>query len=252
MTKEMAIDEMGVGEIAGLCDHTYLNRAEAFRGERYAGKSAVVVREEEFSAFLQSLQKLAHKPYAVCVRAEEVARVHEFLLQHGLQEIVIASVVGFPDGCHVDTRFKVLEAEYALDAGAREIDMVLHYEALKAGDMALCTQDIEAVVAVVHKGQGLVKLIIETCELTAPQIREACRLAEHCGVDFVKTSTGFGAYGARREDVAVIAQAFSRGIKISGGVKMSNVHELLSPLGRDGRIPLDPHKIRIGESSLLP
>ena len=41
---------------------------------------------------------------------------------------------------------------------------------------------------------ALVKVILETCYLTAEIVR-ACQLAVAAGADFVKTSTGFGTAG---------------------------------------------------------
>jgi len=134
--------------------------------------------------------------------------------------------------------------------------MVLNYNALKRGDLETVRTDIEMVERATHKHSALLKLILETSELTSGQIIQACTIANECKtgpVDFVKTSTGFGAYGARAEDLRLIRRHFNGGVKISGGVNSNNVYELLRAAAdyRGGGIDLNPRFIRIGESSLL-
>ncbi len=48
-----------------------------------------------------------------------------------LPSLVIAATVGFPRWPTLSTAYKVAEAEQALADGATELDMVLHYDALK-------------------------------------------------------------------------------------------------------------------------
>ncbi len=53
-------------------------------------------------------------------------------------------------------------------------------------------------------------IILETSELKITddynEIAEACGLANECGVDFIKTSTGFSSYGARVEDLKIMRE----------------------------------------------
>ena len=48
------------------------------------------------------------------------------------------------------------------------------------------------------------KVILETCYLTDEEKETVCRIAKEAGVDFVKTSTGFGTAGANVHDVALM------------------------------------------------
>ncbi len=66
---------------------------------------------------------------------------------------------------------------------------------------------------------ALVKVILETCYLTAEEIVRACQLAVAAGADFVKTSTGFGTAGAKADQVRLMRETVG-GPKI-GGVKAS-------------------------------
>ena len=65
------------------------------------------------------------------------------------------------------------------------------------------------------------KTIIETSYLSDEEIREACKICEDAGVDFVKTSTGFSSAGAKVEHIRLMRSVLSSntGIKASGGIK---------------------------------
>ncbi len=212
------------------------------------------MRAETFRFFLNDTVKNENRlPYAVCIRPEDVSQAVGYFSGHEHNNIKVASVVGFPDGSLYDTGFTVAETELAIARGAKEIDMVFNYGRFKAGDAAYARHDAKAVIEAAHGSGALVKVILETSELDEDQIKEACGLAAEAGADFVKTSTGFGAYGARVQDLKIMRANFGGGIKISGGVTKENVNELLhAASGRDdGYIEMNPKKIRIGESSLL-
>jgi deoxyribose-phosphate aldolase len=272
MTENLVlIDEITPSQLAGICDHTFLNRSEAYRKE---GDSAVRLREQAFDDFLEGTGDLIMKgviPYSLCVRPEDVNRSvfylrgrvksdSPYLVIHGGKTCdVVCSVVGFPDGSLYNTEFKELETSYAINMGAREVDMVLNHDRMRAGDADYVRRDIQRVIDTAHKHDCLVKLIFETSELEddkvvrEEQLGQLCSIANETGVDFVKTSTGFGAYGATEHDVMIMRKHFPRGVKISGGVSLNNYKSLLKAAsGRsDGCIDLNPRNVRIGESSLL-
>ncbi|MFA6887891.1 MAG: deoxyribose-phosphate aldolase [Candidatus Woesearchaeota archaeon] len=240
------IDQLTPADIASICDHTFLQRSEAYRKETKPGESATRLRERAFHTFLEQTKILTYRPYAVCVRPEDVAEAVTYLQDTG---IIIASVVGFPNGNKYSTVFKVAETLLAIENGTDEIDMVMNYDKFKEHDFEFVKQDINAVVDAA--GDSPVKLIIETSELTEDQLIVACRIAVECNVPFIKTSTGFGSHGAKPEHLQIMKQHFKRGIKMSGGITKENVKELLFALSDNGIIDIDPLKIRIGESSLL-
>jgi len=67
----------------------------------------------------------------------------------------------------------------------------------------------------------LTKVIVETCYLDRAQKLAALTLCEEAGIDFIKTSTGFGSAGATVDDVKLWAD-HRRGairIKAAGGIK---------------------------------
>jgi deoxyribose-phosphate aldolase len=133
----------------------------------------------------------------------------------------VTSVIGFPHGDTL-SHVKAYEARSALDSGARELDMAISLGAMRSGDHGAVRRDIDAVVGVARQYPGiLVKVILETSALSPDEQIVGCRLAEECGADFVKTSTGFGAGGATVEGVARLAAAVGGrlGVKAAGGIR---------------------------------
>jgi deoxyribose-phosphate aldolase len=133
---------------------------------------------------------------------------------------VVASVIGFPQGVQ-RPEVKALEARLALDAGARELDMVMNLGRFLSGDHAHVRHDIEGVVGEAHPRRALVKVILETCWLQPGQIAEACRIAQSAGADYVKTSTGFADGGATPEAVDIMLRTVGTAMKVkaSGGIR---------------------------------
>ncbi len=185
-------------DLAPLIDHTLL-KADATRDD--------VLRVCE--------EALRFGFATVCLNATHVATAARAL--EGSNTVPIA-VVGFPLGATVPAA-KAFEAQEAIRAGAREIDMVINIGALKAKDFALVLRDIAAVVEASKPWP--VKVILETSQLTEDEKISACVLSKAAGAAFVKTSTGFGGGGATPEDVALMRRIVGNefGVKASGGVR---------------------------------
>jgi len=158
----------------------------------------------------------AHHFASVCVNS-----VHVPLVAEALQgtDTAVCCVVGFPLGAML-TSAKAFEAKASVEAGAREVDMVIQIGLAKEGRWAEVEADIRAVVEASHP-QALVKVIIETCLLTDEEKVEACLCAKRAGADFVKTSTGFSTGGATAADIALMRKTVGpeMGVKASGGVR---------------------------------
>ena len=131
----------------------------------------------------------------------------------------VISVVGFPHGGD-RPEAKARATELALADGAREIDTVLNFGALKDGDTQAAAADVAAVVRAAQRLP--VKVILETAALTDDEKRLACRIAVDAGAAFVKTSTGFHpAGGATAADVRLMRELVGvrAGVKASGGIR---------------------------------
>ena len=132
----------------------------------------------------------------------------------------IGTVIGFPSG-RFSTAAKRAEIEAMHAAGAHEVDIVMHYAALREGRAAEAGAEITALTQRAHELGLLVKVIVETCYLDAAQRLAALRLCEAAGAEFIKTSTGFGSAGAKVEHIRewAAARAGTIGLKASGGIK---------------------------------
>lgn len=146
--------------------------------------------------------------------------------------IRVGTPIGFPFGAQT-TPVKAYEAEQACRLGAQDLDMVINIGRLKSGDYDLVREDMAAVVKATPSAGH--KVILETCYLTQEEKRVACRLAVEAGMDYVKTSTGFGPGGATEEDVQLMASAVSsRGkVKAAGGIRDLALTRVLLRAGAD-------------------
>ncbi len=164
-------------------------------------------------------EALRHGFYAVCVQPRWVSLCADLLHGSGVK---VVSVAGFPFGTEA-AHVKAYQAEAVIRDGADEVDIVADLASVLSGDAAYLRREFAAVRKVCRKMHPpvILKVIIESASLTAEQLQFVCGIAQDCGVDFVKTSTGFHpAGGARVEDVRQMAQAAPRcGIKAAGGIK---------------------------------
>lgn len=185
-------------ELNRMIDHTML-KADA--------------SEADFMRIIEEAKK--YHFYSVCVNPTWVALAKENLKD---EPVAVCTVIGFPLGANT-TATKVFETTDAIDHGADEVDMVINIGALKSKQYEKVQYDIEAVVSAA-KDRALVKVIIETSLLDYDEIIKACELAKAAGADFVKTSTGFSADGAKIESVCLMCEIVSpeMGVKASGGI----------------------------------
>ncbi|UCF77917.1 MAG: deoxyribose-phosphate aldolase [Candidatus Eiseniibacteriota bacterium] len=163
-------------------------------------------------------EAVRHGFAAVCVQPCHVRLVAERLDKAGVKTRA-CTVVGFPQGAN-RSDVKAVEARKAVGDGAREIDMVMNVGVLKSGDYRYVESDIRGVVEAC--GRGVVtKVILETGYLSDEEKIKACALAKAAGVDYVKTSTGFGPRGASVEDVQLMRKVVGEdvGVKAAGGIR---------------------------------
>ena len=143
--------------------------------------------------------------------------------------IPVGVVIGFPLGASLVSTLRQ-EASALIRLGARELDMVLPIGQLKSGNYQAVQHAINAVAAIAHHDDALLKVILETSLLTVAEKLRASEIAIQAGADFIKTSTGFSTGGATPADVALlrgVAGARS-GVKASGGIRtLADVRTLL-------------------------
>lgn len=168
---------------------------------------------------LQVACEIARRFSVACliVRPYQVAKAVKTMQGSG---VPVGTTVGFPHGAHA-SKAKACEAELALEDGAMELDMVANIGAAKSGDWKLVEQDISSVVEVAQKRQIPLKVIIEACYLTEEEKIEICKVVKSAGAQFVKSTTGYGPWGARPEDIRLMREIVGPhfGVKASGGIR---------------------------------
>ncbi|MCW5964379.1 MAG: deoxyribose-phosphate aldolase [Bryobacterales bacterium] len=148
-----------------------------------------------------------------------------FALKHCVEILAGSTVkpsttIGFPHGCH-KSEIKFTEAMAAIDDGAMELDMVVNISKVLSGDWEYVRHDIHNVVHHSQQRGAKVKVIFENCYLTDEQKVRLCEICGEIGVDWVKTSTGYGTGGATDADL-ILMRKHSPGnvqVKAAGGVR---------------------------------
>jgi deoxyribose-phosphate aldolase len=187
-------------DIAGMIDHSLL-------------KPDLTDRDIEEGCRLANAYGVA----AVSVRPSDVPLAKKVLAG---SKVLIDVVIGFPHGT-TTTLVKVTEAREAIENGAQELDMVLNIGKLRSGDLLYVEADIQAVRDVAAERGVTLKVIFENCYLSEEEIAAACRICNDVGVDFIKTSTGFGTGGAVDRDLKIMREHAKPEIalKAAGGVR---------------------------------
>lgn len=157
-------------------------------------------------------------------------------------------VVAFPHGQQA-TEGVCFDVALALASGASELDLVMNYGAFLEGDYDAVAEPILAALRTIdaepdedgcacgcddhdacgcdyghdhdEDGRPLLKVILETGCLSPEQVCRATDLVSSLGVDFVKTSTGFGPRGATVEDVRLMCATAEPGVQVkaAGGIR---------------------------------
>ena len=154
---------------------------------------------------------------SVCIKPFYLRRCAEILTGSTVKS---STTIGFPHGGHATT-VKVAEAEVALDDGGEELDMVVNIGKVLSGDWNYVRADIEAVTNLVLSRGMVIKVIFENCYLCDEHKIRLCEMCSSLGVQYVKTSTGYGEGGATTEDLKLMrAHSPARvAIKAAGGVR---------------------------------
>lgn len=187
-------------EIAKMIDHSLLNPAltqqDLERGIRLA---------------------VAYDVATVCIMPYYLARCAQLLRGSTVKP---TTTIGFPHGAHCTT-VKREEARQALADGAEELDMVVNISAVLSGRWDYVREDIASVLEVTHQAGARLKVIFENCYLNDAQKIRLCEICGELGVDWVKTSTGFGPGGATFEDLALMRKHSPPHVQVkaAGGIR---------------------------------
>lgn len=190
---------------------------------------------------------------AVCVWPRFVPEAKAALARTGVR---VATVVNFPSGDDPLEAVKA-EAREALGDGADEIDLVIPWNDVVAGDTAVVAAMVREIKDIC--GDAPLKAILETGALgDLALVGLAAEAAIDGGADFLKTSTGKTPVSATPEAAEVMLNTIARrggtvGFKASGGIRTTEQAGVYLALCDRilGAGWAGPRHFRIGASSLL-
>jgi len=169
------------------------------------------------------------RPKTLCVRPCDLELVTPLCREYGMGVCV---VLGFPHGDQL-TASKVDEAKRYVEAGVDEVDMVCNIGWVRSGEWVRLQDEIASVAEATHAGGVPLKVIFETCFLSAAEIEKLVQVCVAAGADFVKTSTGFNGEGAVDEDVQLMIDTAAGRIQVkpSGGIRSADRARKLIEMG---------------------
>ena len=195
---------------------------------------------------------------AVCVYHQLVATAVQALEGSGIP--VAAVSTGFPAGLSPFEQ-RLAEIQASVQAGAKEIDIVITRGHVLTGDWSALYDEVKAFRAAC--GDAHLKAILATGELaTLTNVARASWVAMQAGADFIKTSTGKEGTNATLPVSLVMvrqireyesATGFKVGYKPAGGIRTAkqSLDYLLLIKEELGERWLQPDLFRFGASSLL-
>lgn len=223
---------------------------------RLCAKARQPVRRDILDALGASQRRLTTA--AVCTWHEFVPTAVEALQGSGIP--VAAVSAGFPAGLN-PLRQRIAEIEASVDAGAREIDIVIARHHVLTGNWPALYDEVRAFKEAC--GNAHLKAIIAAGELgTLRNVARASLVCMMAGADFIKTSTGKEDVNATLPIGLVMVRAlrdymdrtgFRVGFKPAGGIRQAKdalawMILMKEELGNDW---LQPGLFRLGASGLL-
>lgn len=195
---------------------------------------------------------------AVCVYPAMVAPAVKALAGSGIPVASVAT--GFPAGL-TPLPQRLAEIRYAVDQGAREIDIVIHRAQVLTQDWTALYDEVSAMREAC--GEAHLKAILATGDLkTQRNVYKASMVAMMAGADFIKTSTGKEDVNATLPVSLTMVRALRDygertgekiGFKPAGGIRTAKDATSWLILMKEelGREWLEPELFRLGASAML-
>jgi deoxyribose-phosphate aldolase len=160
---------------------------------------------------------------SVCIKPYYLRRCAELLAETTIKP---STVIGFPHGGHV-TGMKVAELRQALADGGSELDCVVNIGKVLSEDWDYVQQDLRAMTECTHEGGARIKVIFENCYLQDRHKIKLCEICGELGVDWVKTSTGYGTGGATIDDMKLMRKHAPPHVQVKAAGGVRTLHALL-------------------------
>lgn len=199
----MKIDTFTTAQLAAYFDHSLLRPN---------------CEKAEFDRHIEECKKYGF--YSAAINSAQVPYYVKMLEGSGVK---VGAAISFPFG-QASKESKLEEVRLAIEQGADEIDYVINIGRLLDGDDGYVRDEMYAIAEHCRARNVLSKVIFENCYLSIEQKKAACRIAVETGIDYVKTSTGFGPGGAEPEDIILMKmETEGSGIKIKAAGAMKTL-----------------------------
>lgn len=225
------------------------------RVARLCAKARMPLRSDLVEALgLDAMPKVG----AVCVYPTMVTSAVRALQGSGIPVASVAT--GFPTGL-MPLKLRLAEIRYAVEEGAKEIDIVISRATVFSGDWQALYDEISAMREAC--GEAHLKVILATGDLKSLRnVYRASWVAMMAGADFIKTSTGKEDVNATLPVGLTMVRALrdygevsgvAVGFKPAGGLKSAKdaLAWLILIKEELGNRWLDPSLFRFGASSML-
>jgi len=226
----------------------------ASRVQRLCAKAKAPVRPDLLAAL--GVEEI--KVGAVCVYPTMVPHAVKTLEGSGIPVASVAT--GFPAGL-MPLPLRLAEIRYAVEMGAKEIDIVITREYVLTGNWTALYDEMKAMREAC--GEAHMKAILATGDLkTLSNVYKASMVAMQAGADFIKTSTGKEDVNATLPVSLTMVRALRDfrdltgqmiGFKPAGGLRTAKdaMNWLILMKEELGTRFMMPDLFRIGASSLL-
>ena len=156
-------------------------------------------------------EAMTHQFYSVCIPPYFVFQARSILGSNSA--VKICTVVGYPLGYN-STGAKVEEIKRAIMDGVDELDVVVNISAIKAGDWNFVKNDIESTTMMAHLKGKKIKVVFESSELEADELKKLCEICKIVGVNYIVPGTGFSQLSSTPEQIEYIRSIVDPSIKI--------------------------------------
>jgi len=143
--------------------------------------------------------------------------------------IPVGTTVSFPHGATI-TEVKLHETAQVLHMGADIIDVVMNVGMFKSGKVEYVRRELEQVIEKARsiRQDVIIKVIIETCNLSREEIVSAATMVKEVGADYVKTSSGCQARGATVDEIRLIKGTVGDAIKVKAAAGINTAQKALA------------------------
>jgi len=160
---------------------------------------------------------IAYDVASVCIMPYYLKRCSERLAGTSIKS---STTIGFPHGAN-RASIKRAETIAALEDGCQELDIVVNISQVLSLEWDYVRDEIAMLTELAHDAGQKIKVIFENCYLQDSHKIQLCKICSEIGVDWVKTSTGYGTSGATLADLRLMRANTSENVQVkaAGGVR---------------------------------